>query len=122
VADHIYEDGRHIGYIENGFAFDHHGKKRYRFEHSKLRDLNTGQVVGYLNAAGMPGDQKGIVRLNGFFPRRIRSALSSLRLPPRRGANRSPARAMIIGAVRQQTADAGVAHLRDFLRAGASRH
>jgi hypothetical protein len=55
VADHIYEDGRHIGYIENGFAFDHHGKRRYRFEHPKLRDLNTGQVVGCLNAAGMPG-------------------------------------------------------------------
>ena len=55
MAGHLYEDGKHIGYIENGFAFDRHGRKRYRVEHPKLRDLQTGEVVAYLKAAGMPG-------------------------------------------------------------------
>ena len=54
MAGHLYEDGKHIGFIEDGFAFDRHGKKRYRVEHPKLRDLKTGEVVGYLPAAGMP--------------------------------------------------------------------
>lgn len=55
MAGHLYEDGKNIGYIEDGFAFDRHGKKRYRVENPKLRDLKTGEVVGYLAAAGMPG-------------------------------------------------------------------
>jgi hypothetical protein len=45
LADHIYEDGKHVGYVEDGFAFDHDGKKRYRVEHSKLLDLETGEVA-----------------------------------------------------------------------------
>jgi hypothetical protein len=52
---HLYEDGKHIGYIEDGFAFDRHDKKRYRVEHPKLRDLSTGEVVGYLKTVGLPG-------------------------------------------------------------------
>ena len=62
MADHVYEDGKHVGYVEDGFAFDHDGKKRYRVEHSKLLDLETGEVVGYLSASGMPGtvSKKGL--------------------------------------------------------------
>ena len=32
MADHIWEDGSHVGYIEHGFAFDQRGRKRYRAE------------------------------------------------------------------------------------------
>jgi hypothetical protein len=52
---HLYEDGKHIGHIENGFAFDRRGEKRYQVDHPKLRDIKTGEVVGYLNAVGLPG-------------------------------------------------------------------
>ena len=55
MAGHLYEDGKHIGHIENGFAFDRHGEKRFQVDHPKLRDIKTGEVVGYLNAVGLPG-------------------------------------------------------------------
>jgi hypothetical protein len=52
VADHIYEDGRHVGYIKDGFALDPQDRKRYRVELDKLIDLKTGQIIGYLNVLG----------------------------------------------------------------------
>ncbi len=63
MADHIHEDGRHVGYIEHGFAFDQDGRKRYRVEGEKLHDVETGQVVGYLTAAG----KQGTVSKTGLF-------------------------------------------------------
>jgi hypothetical protein len=62
MADRVYENGKHVGYIEGGFAFDHNGKKRYRVEHPKLLDLETGEVVAYITAAGLPGtvSKKGL--------------------------------------------------------------
>ena len=52
MADHIYEEGRHVGYINDGFALDQQDRKRYRVEGVKLIDLKTGQIIGYLNALG----------------------------------------------------------------------
>jgi hypothetical protein len=61
VANHIYEDVKHVGFVEDGFAVDHHGHRRYRVEHNTLIDLETGQVVGRLNAV------LGTVSRSGLF-------------------------------------------------------
>jgi hypothetical protein len=61
VADHIYEDGKHVGFIKDGFAIDHHDNRRYRVEHDRLIDLKTGEVVGHLNAV------LGTVSRRGLF-------------------------------------------------------
>jgi hypothetical protein len=47
-------EGRQVGYVSKGFAFDIDGVKRYLLDGINLKDLQTGEIVGHLTAAGDP--------------------------------------------------------------------
>jgi hypothetical protein len=55
MEDTIWEGGKQVAYVKDGFAFDRHHRKRYKVENHKLLDLVTGDVVGHLDFAGKPG-------------------------------------------------------------------
>ncbi len=57
--DYIYEEGGQVAYIKRDRikgdrAFDLHNRERYRVEGSKLLDLTSGKIMGYLDILGRP--------------------------------------------------------------------
>jgi hypothetical protein len=60
MSDYICEEGGQVAYIKRDRikgdrAFDlHHNRERYRVEGSKLLDLTSGKIMGYLDMLGRP--------------------------------------------------------------------
>ena len=63
MADHIYEGGRHVGYVKDGFAFDSQNRKRYRVDGNNLINIDSGAIAGHLVHAGDPN----VVSKSGLF-------------------------------------------------------
>jgi len=57
MSDYIYEEGGQVAYIKRDRvkgdrAFDLHNRERYRVEGSKLLDLTSGKIMGYIDMLG----------------------------------------------------------------------
>jgi hypothetical protein len=64
----IWQGGKQIAFIKQGYAYDRQNKKRYKVANYELLDLDTGKLVTYLSPIGPPDADLGTMTMKkGLF-------------------------------------------------------
>lgn len=60
-------NGKQIGYVKDGFAYDANHRKRYSLDGVNLKDLSTGKIVGHLTDANLTNTPEARPSLDKLF-------------------------------------------------------